>query len=425
VATGPAASAVTLEWVTVTGTGTCDQLNIPLCFGGVTDHYLIGKYEVTNAEYAEFLNAVAYDDTYGLYNESMGDPSTDVHGGITRSGSPGSYSYSAIAGREDMPVNYVSFYDALRFVNWLENGQPTGVQDASTTEDGTYTMIVEDYDAGPVIVPNVGATFFLPNEDEWHQAAYYDAGSTSYFDYPAGTDTETVCAVPGATANTANCGVVVPPTGGLAEVGSYTGSPSPSGTFDQGGNVREWTEGINYGTDVYGRYARGGRFNRIATRLGAAYRTKLGPDFPTHEASDTGFRVASLSAGPECSDGVDNDGDGYVDFPEDPGCEDAASAIEDPACQDGLDNDGDGVIDFDGGQSIWGDCADPPVPFGCPPEVSDLGDDGIPNADTQCANKPWKDTEKATGGGGCGLGAELAVLLPGLLWLYGRRRKTS
>jgi hypothetical protein len=314
----------------------------------------------------------------------------------------------------------VSFYDALRFVNWLENGQPTGVQDASTTEDGTYTMIVEDYttESGPVIERNPGAFYFLPNEDEWYKAAYYDTDSTTYFGYPAGSDVQTVCDLPGATANTANCGEEV---GDLTVVGSYTGSPSPNGTFDQGGNVWEWNESRIFAATARGQ--RGGPFNRGAKMLGRYWRPT--DRDPILEEANMGFRVASLSAGPECSDGVDNDGDGYVDFPEDPGCEDAASAIEDPACQDGLDNDGDGVIDFDGGQSIWGDCADPPVPFGCPPEVSDLGDDGIPNADTQCANKPWKDTEKATGGGGCGLGAELAVLLPGLLWLYGRRRKTS
>ena len=62
------------------------------------------------------------------------------NGGITRSGGSGSYTYSAIAGRGNMPVNFVSFYDALRFANWLHNGQPTGAQDNTTTEDGAYTI---------------------------------------------------------------------------------------------------------------------------------------------------------------------------------------------------------------------------------------------------------------------------------------------
>jgi hypothetical protein len=47
-------------------------------------------------------------------------------GGITRSGVDGSYSYSVRRDRGEMPVNYESFYDALRFVNWLNNGQGNG-----------------------------------------------------------------------------------------------------------------------------------------------------------------------------------------------------------------------------------------------------------------------------------------------------------
>jgi sugar lactone lactonase YvrE len=49
-----------------------------------------------------------------------------------------------------------------------------------------------------------------------------------------------------------------------------------------------------------------------------------------------------------CGDGFDNDGDGLVDYPADPGCRDASWAWEDPACDDGLDNDGDGRVDWDG-----------------------------------------------------------------------------
>ena len=41
-------------------------------YGSVDYVYEIGKYKVTNAQYAEFLNAVAVPDTYGLYNPQMG-----------------------------------------------------------------------------------------------------------------------------------------------------------------------------------------------------------------------------------------------------------------------------------------------------------------------------------------------------------------
>jgi subtilisin family serine protease len=100
-----------------------------------------------------------------------------------------------------------------------------------------------------------------------------------------------------------------------------------------------------------------------------------------------------------CDDGADNDGDGLVDFPGDPGCPHPVADFEDPACQDGIDNDGDAAIDFDGGASANG---------------------GVPNAaaDPGCGTS-WDASETS---GGCGLGGELALLVPPLSWLLGRRR---
>ncbi len=49
---------------------------------------------------------------------------------------------------------------------------------------------------------------------------------------------------------------------------------------------------------------------------------------------------------PECSDTIDNDGDGRIDFPADPDCDSPQDDSEFPECSDGIDNDGDGLIDF-------------------------------------------------------------------------------
>jgi formylglycine-generating enzyme required for sulfatase activity len=273
------ASAVTIDWVTVGDPGnTCDT-QTEGCFGAVAYQYRIGKFEVTNAQYTEFLNAVAATDTNALYNTSMGSG----FGGITRSGSSGSFSYSAIVGREDMPVNFVSFWDATRFANWLHNGQPTGAQDNTTTEDGAYTLTPTGI-ANNTVTRNAGAEVFVTSEDEWYKAAYYDTGSTSYFDYPAGSDTQTTCATPGATANTANC---FPAGGDVTDVGSYTGAASPNGTFDQGGNVTEWNEAILL---ALARGARGGDFLRDPEFLAASKQELATPE---SELSQVGFRVAS------------------------------------------------------------------------------------------------------------------------------------
>jgi probable HAF family extracellular repeat protein len=93
-----------------------------------------------------------------------------------------------------------------------------------------------------------------------------------------------------------------------------------------------------------------------------------------------------------CADGIDSDGDGLVDLA-DPGCKDATWTLENPSCDNGLDDDADGKIDWDGG------------PGG-----------GAP--DPNCDGKPWMNNgEKAS----CGLGAELALLLPLLARLRRRR----
>ena len=159
--------------------------------GAVDYVYNIGKYEVTAGQYAEFLNAVAAEDTYGLYNARMGwDVSFGTFGcKIQQSGSLGSYSYSVPADWANRPVNYVSWGDAARFANWLHNGQPTGSQDESTTEDGAYllngAMIRGELLA---VTRKDSARWAIPTEDEWYKAAYHknDGVTGNYFDYATG-----------------------------------------------------------------------------------------------------------------------------------------------------------------------------------------------------------------------------------------------
>ncbi|MBK7951686.1 MAG: SUMF1/EgtB/PvdO family nonheme iron enzyme [Deltaproteobacteria bacterium] len=102
-------------------------------FGAVANVYSIAPHEVTHRQYAAFLNAVADDDPNGLFHAT-----SEVLYFIRRTGDPGSYHYTVFASRDARPINFVSLYDAMRFANWLHNGQPTGPQDVTTTEDGAY-----------------------------------------------------------------------------------------------------------------------------------------------------------------------------------------------------------------------------------------------------------------------------------------------
>jgi formylglycine-generating enzyme required for sulfatase activity len=270
--------------------------------GSVPYSYRIGATEITNAQYVAFLNAVAAADPYGLYNTEMG---SSLVGGIVRSGVSGSYSYAvkaaAVQGTYafgDKPVSYVGWGDVVRFVNWLQNGQPTGAEDAITTEDGSYTLNGATSAAALAAVSRKpGARWVLPSDNEWYKAAYYNPATASYYDYAASTDSAPNNNKPSSdTGNSAN--YYNPNTGGLTtgdgfhpytDVGAYTLSVSPYGTFDQNGNVKEWN-GTRFGFDHNFPGIRGGSSNDPLSSLKASSYSFNTPGGD----SATGFRVALL-----------------------------------------------------------------------------------------------------------------------------------
>jgi hypothetical protein len=118
---------------------------------------------------------------------------------------------------------------------------------------------------------------------------------------------------------------------------------------------------------------------------------------------------------PACDDDVDNDGDGLVDYPADPGCTAADARTENPACDNGLDDDGDGLIDL-ADPGCWGASSGSENPV-CNNALDDDGDGLIDLADPQCGNVAWNEHEATSAG--CGLGPELVFPL---LLLLPRRR---
>ncbi len=257
--------------------------------GAVAYVYQIGKYDVTAAQYGQFLNAVAKADPYGLYNANMAMVGRDRFGcGIIRRGSPGSYAYSVVPGRENFPVNYVSWGSAARFCNWLHNGQPTsGREDAAISENGAYNLPAAVKKAAP---RNLGAKYWIPTEHEWYKAAYYKGGGTQagYWSFATRSNVAPKSVLSAKGANHANY-QWADRTNGLTPVGLFAASPGPYGTFDQAGNVWQWTDRGTWIDDMH-RVLRGGSFHDDADYLRATNRSNSELSF---EYSGLGFRVAA------------------------------------------------------------------------------------------------------------------------------------
>lgn len=276
---------VNIPFVAVTNAGNAPDVNGK---GAVDYNFRIGKFEINNLQYAAFLNAVATDDPKSLYNTNSVD---EPHAGILRTGFPGDYHYTIKPGMAHHPAVLVDFYDVLRFCNWLHNGQPVGAQDATTTEDGAYTLTPAAL-AAENVLRNPGARFWLPSDDEWYKAAYHhpleQGGDFSdYWPYPTRNFDIPISEPPPGGPNSVNACC---DTGRFAtDVGAYIYAPSHYGTFDQGGNVQEWTEYTPEFTPLRNRRIRGGSWNYNEFYTG---RDDFEFDTTDYDSDSIGFRVA-------------------------------------------------------------------------------------------------------------------------------------
>lgn len=246
-------------------------------YGSVGYAYRMGVNEVSRA-------------MIDSYNTNSGGPTITMYdyaaGGITGGN---------LAGR---PATGVSWNEAARFVNWLNTSEGHSAAYNFTTSganDDITLWGVEDagYDpANPF--RNSNAYYFLPSEDEWYKAAYYDpnanGGTGGYWDYATGSNSAPT-AVPGGTSGAvygqslATGPALVTDAGGL----------SPYGTMAQNGNVLEWGEsGITAPNDSAGesRVLRGGAWVNGSFDLQSSIR---GFDSPAIESGAIGFRVAAIA----------------------------------------------------------------------------------------------------------------------------------
>jgi formylglycine-generating enzyme required for sulfatase activity len=265
---GSGANAFDIEFVSVGNPDNPDDASgNPPSAGKVEYAYRLSKYEISR-------------DAITMANEADGL-------GITLD----SLSFVAGGARPEMPATGISWFEAARFVNWLNTS--TGYAPAYKFRSSAFELWQPgDVGYNPANrFRNSQAFYFLPTADEWYKAAYYNPTAGVYYDYPSGNDAAPMAIASGTATDTAVWGQPFPQ--GPADV-TLAGGQSPYGTVAQGGNVWEWEESevdlVNDSTSSR-RGVRGGSWEDVSSGLLSSIRLDANP---TSERFNFGFRVASI-----------------------------------------------------------------------------------------------------------------------------------
>ena len=274
IASAEIVQGIDLDFVTIGNAGnpgdTRAEAN-PVGCGAVNYEYQIGKYEITNDQWNDFVDAAG---------APTGNPS-------------GYYNEDATFTGAQQPTNEISWYEAAQFCNYLTSGDKSEgayLFSGNNTNPGDFLGIDRDS-----AVSAYGIAYVIPTEDEWYKAAYYTG--SGYSNYANGEET-----IPGSDIGwNLGGGPYYSPW----DVG--TGTQEQNGTFDIMGNVWEWNETSIISYERRGTL--GGSFSNSLWNGSSFYR---GSSPASAENSTMGFRIAVWTTpGPLPGD---LDEDGVVDY---------------------------------------------------------------------------------------------------------------
>ena len=257
--------------------------------GGTSNEFTIDFVDIGNTGNA--ADTTSYGAVPYVYRAGKYEITQDA---ITKATASGMADVTAGAWTGNQPAATINWYEAAAFVNFLNtsSGKPAAY---NLTFSGSWSMALWSSEqawtaGGTNLYRNKDAFYFLPSENEWYKAAYYNAAGANYFLYPTGSNTAPTAVASGTNADTAVyqfvsfSPAVVRTAGGLS---SY-------GTMGQGGNVWEINETAFDGTNnspSESRALRGGSYPNDATRLASSYHQATEP---FDSAASLGFRVASV-----------------------------------------------------------------------------------------------------------------------------------
>jgi sulfatase modifying factor 1 len=172
---GTTGNEFTIDFVTVGNTGNAADTT---GFGAVPYEYRMGTYEISQ-------DAIDKATASGMANVVAG------------------------AWTGNQPAANISWYEAAAFVNFLNTSSGKTAAYNLSWSGTAWSMTLQSSSnawtlGGTNLYRNKNAFYFLPSENEWYKAAYYNAAGTNYFLYPTASSS-----IPTAVASGTNAGSAV------------------------------------------------------------------------------------------------------------------------------------------------------------------------------------------------------------------------